>query len=147
MKSLSGSRGHCYASVSTHLALDSWKRHCNHTGPASSGTSSSVRTARHADFRADHPVDSLLPLITLHNHHLTTLTILSQTILAPETSFDLAKLTLERWRDLSMGGERYEGVKEWEELVFLETTMGAVEVEKEEEVATPGAKGRKKGRR
>ena len=46
-----------------------------------------------------------------------------------------------------MGGERYEGVKEWEELVFLETTMGAVEVEKEEEVATPGAKGRKKGRR
>lgn len=95
---------------------------------------------------AKSTVDSLPPLVTLHNHHLTTLTSLSTIILAPETSFDLAKLTLERWRDLSMGGDRWESVREWEELIELEMTFGGAEVA-EEEVATPGGKGKKKGKR
>lgn len=95
---------------------------------------------------AKSTVNSLPPLVTLHNHHLTTLTSLSSIIIAPETSFDLAKLTLERWRDLSMGGDRWENVREWEELVELEMTFGGAEVA-EEEVATPGGKGKKKGKR
>jgi hypothetical protein len=45
-----------------------------------------------------------------------------------------------------MGGERWESVREWEELVELEMTWGGQEVQ-EEEVGTPSGKGKKKGKR
>lgn len=92
-------------------------------------------------------VNSISPLISLHSQHLATLTSLSRTILDPETAFDDAKLTLERWRDLSVGGERHEGVKEWEELVELEMAVGGEDDSdvEEEQVKSSGRK--KKGRK
>jgi hypothetical protein len=85
-------------------------------------------------------------LTSLHSNHLTALTSLAQIILNPETPFDQAKLTLERWRDLSIGGKRCEGVKEWEELVDLEITGGGDDEEIEEEKVV-GSGRKKKGRK
>jgi hypothetical protein len=71
-------------------------------------------------------------------HQLLTL---SETIQSSKTDFDTAKLALEKWRDLGFGGERWEGVREWQELVDLELAGFGVE---EEEIPITG---RKKGRR
>ncbi|RSH92617.1 hypothetical protein EHS25_008062 [Saitozyma podzolica] len=95
-------------------------------------------------------VDSIPPLLSMHDSHLTTLRNLSSTIASPQTSFDNAKLALERWRDLSIGGERWEGVREWEDIVGLE--MGGVwgeeeEPEEEDMGRSGGGRKGKKGRR
>lgn len=71
------------------------------------------------------PVNSLPPLMHQHNLHLHTLRLLSSTILDPSTPFEKAKRALERWLALSRGGERWEAVREWEELVGLEMELGA----------------------
>jgi hypothetical protein len=92
-------------------------------------------------------VNSIPPLITLHNHHLALLTSLSLIILNPETSFDDAKHTLERWRDLSIGGERYQGVREWEELVDVEVTAGGEDESDVEEEKAVGSGRKKKGKK
>lgn len=101
------------------------------------------------DRNANVPVDSMPPLITLHSQHLHTLISLCDILSSPETDFDLGKLTLERWRDLATGGERWEGVREWEELVDLEITFGGSigGDDVEEDVPTPSGKGKKKGKR
>ncbi|WWC66591.1 uncharacterized protein I206_100494 [Kwoniella pini CBS 10737] len=65
-------------------------------------------------------VNSLSPLISFHTAHLASLTTLSKIILDTTTTFDDAKVALESWRDIATGGERWEGVREWEELVELE---------------------------
>ncbi|KAK1927716.1 hypothetical protein DB88DRAFT_45337 [Papiliotrema laurentii] len=80
----------------------------------------------------EHFVNSLPPLLTAHNTQLILLTALSRTMVDPKTSFDDAKLALERWRDLSIRGERWNIVRDWEELVDLELT-GAGEAEADEE--------------
>lgn len=87
-------------------------------------------------------VDSLLPLLTLHSTHLQQLIETSCTIVSPKTPFEEARLALEHWRDLSRGGERWDGVREWEELVGLEMALPVKE--EEEEVV---GKGRRKGRK
>lgn len=69
---------------------------------------------------------------------------LSRTILSPETSFEDSKLALERWLALSKGGERWEEVKEWEELVDLELIGYVVEESSEEEEIKPKRKGNRK---
>lgn len=87
-------------------------------------------------------------LISLHNIHLATLSSLVEVLLNPHTSFDTAKLTLERWRDLSMGGERWDGVREWEELVHLEMSGGGEEEEVEpDRSGAAGSARKKKGKR
>ncbi|WRT63964.1 uncharacterized protein IL334_000891 [Kwoniella shivajii] len=88
-------------------------------------------------------VNSFSPLISLHFAHLATITSLSQTILNPDTSFDDAKYTLEAWRDIATGGERWVAVREWEELVEFELTGGKDEDEEDE---LP-IKGKKKNKR
>lgn len=92
-------------------------------------------------------MNSIPLLITLHSHHLVALTSLSRTILDPDTTFEDAKLSLERWCDLSMGGDRCRGVKEWEELVDLEMSAGGDDDSdiEEERVVTSGRK--KKGKK
>jgi hypothetical protein len=52
---------------------------------------------------------------------------------------------LERWRDLAIRGERWNAVREWEELVDLELDAGRDADDDEEEVV--GKKGKKKGKR
>jgi hypothetical protein len=86
----------------------------------------------HTAAKADSTVNSLPPLLTAHNTQLILLTALSRTMVDPKTSFDDAKLALERWRDLSIRGERWNIVRDWEELVDLEVT-GAGEAEADEE--------------
>ena len=90
-------------------------------------------------------VDTLGPLVSAHNVHLVTLTSLSAKIVDPATAFDDAKLALERWRDLAIRGDRWNAVREWEELVNLELDAGREPDEEEEEVV--GKKGKKKGKR
>jgi hypothetical protein len=51
---------------------------------------------------------------------------------------------LERWLALSRGGERWEQVREWEELVDLELIGYGVEEESEEEDIKPKRKGKGK---
>lgn len=51
---------------------------------------------------------------------------------------------MERWQDLGRGGQRWEGVREWEELVELELAGFGREKEREED---EGIKGRRKGRK
>ena len=60
------------------------------------------------------------------------------------TPFDKAKLALEQWQDLSRGGERWEIVREWEEMVDLELASSTAEKEREDE---EGVKGKRKGRK
>ncbi|WWD09206.1 hypothetical protein V865_007328 [Kwoniella europaea PYCC6329] len=90
-------------------------------------------------------VNSLSPIISLHTSHLASLTSLSHIILDPNTSFDDAKLTLEAWRDIATGGERWEGVREWEELVEVELAGGRDEGDDDEDEVP--IKGKKKGRK
>jgi hypothetical protein len=65
-------------------------------------------------------VNSLPPLLHQHVLHLTLLIDLHRTITSPQTTFEDSKLALERWLALSRGGERWEAIREWEELVDLE---------------------------
>jgi hypothetical protein len=65
-------------------------------------------------------VNSLPPLLHQHVLHLTLLIDLHRTITSPQTAFEDSKLALERWLALSRGGERWEAIREWEELVDLE---------------------------
>ncbi|WVW82088.1 hypothetical protein I302_104093 [Kwoniella bestiolae CBS 10118] len=90
-------------------------------------------------------VNSLSPLISLHTSHLASLTSYSNIILDPNTPFDDAKLTLESWRDIATGGERWVGVREWEELVDIELSGGMDEDEDEEDEVP--VKGRRKNRK
>lgn len=83
--------------------------------------------------------------MSAHNVHLVTLTSLSAKIVDPATAFDDAKLALERWRDLAIRGDRWNAVREWEELVDLELDAGREPDEEEEEVV--GKKSKKKGKR
>ncbi|WWC86055.1 uncharacterized protein L201_000926 [Kwoniella dendrophila CBS 6074] len=89
-------------------------------------------------------VNSLSPLISLHTLHLASLNSLSQAILDPNTSFDDAKLTLEAWRDIATGGERWTGVREWEELIDLELSAGKDDLDDEDDIPF---KGKKKNKR
>jgi hypothetical protein len=91
-------------------------------------------------------VNTLSPLLTVHNEHLVTLSQLSKTITSSETSFDDARLALERWRDFAIRGERWDTVREWEELVNIELGGGREE-EEEEDDEPVGRKGKKKGKR
>jgi hypothetical protein len=91
----------------------------------------------------DRKVNTLPPLLHAHVEHLNLLTALSKTILSPQTLFDDQKLALERWLALSRAGERWEEVREWEELVDLELT-GYGEEESEEEEIKPKRKGKGK---
>ncbi|TXT08668.1 hypothetical protein VHUM_02796 [Vanrija humicola] len=86
-------------------------------------------------------VDSLPPLVTAHSKHLGELTSLANVLLSSSTSFEDARTALERWRDLARGGERWEVVREWEELVQLET--GRIGPEEEEEQARPKRRGKR----
>lgn len=88
-------------------------------------------------------MDTLPPLLHQHVLHLSLLTGLSQIVSSPESKFDEAKLALERWLALSRGGERWEVVREWEELVDLE--LGGYGLEDEsssEEEVRPRRKGK-----
>ncbi|KAK4687487.1 hypothetical protein P7C73_g2622, partial [Tremellales sp. Uapishka_1] len=89
-------------------------------------------------------VDSLPPLLSLHNQHYAHLVVLSQSLLSPSTGFDTAKMVLEQWRDLSVGGQRFLGVREWEDLVGLELSGG--EKDDDDEFANTG-KVKRKGRK
>ncbi|WWC58392.1 uncharacterized protein I303_100932 [Kwoniella dejecticola CBS 10117] len=86
-------------------------------------------------------VNSLSPLITLHTSHLASLSSLAKVIMDTNTSFDDAKVALESWRDIATAGERWVGVREWEELVDLE-----LEDEMDEEDEVP-IKSKKKNRK
>ena len=91
-------------------------------------------------------VNTLSPILTLHNDHLVALTQLSKIIASSETSFEDARLALERWRDFAMRGERWNTVREWEELVNIE--LGGGREEEEEEDDEPiSRKGKKKGKK
>lgn len=93
-------------------------------------------------------INSLPRLFTVHNQHLATLTGLAEELKSSETSFDDARLTLEAWRDFGYGGERYHLVREWEELVEIETTMGQEVDEDENEDDMPVKRsGKKKGKK
>ncbi|AFR93797.2 hypothetical protein C343_01687 [Cryptococcus neoformans C23] len=89
----------------------------------------------------EHFVNTISSLIPHHTYHLAELSVLASTILDPATAFDDAKYALEAWRDLATGGERWEAVREWEELVEMELTKAEEEEEEED-----NAKGRKKRR-
>lgn len=65
-------------------------------------------------------VETIPQLMALHTAHLQALQLLSSTLQSSDRDFEEAKLALERWRDLGLRGERWEGVREWEELVQLE---------------------------
>lgn len=92
---------------------------------------------------SDHAVDTLPPLLHQHVLHLSLLTGLSQVVSSPESSFDECKLALERWLALSRGGERWEAVREWEELIDLELTgYGLEDEESSEEEVKPKRKGK-----
>ena len=52
---------------------------------------------------------------------------------------------MERWRDFAIRGQRWEAVREWEELVNIELAGGEEEEEEEEEYAS--RKGKKKSKR
>lgn len=80
-------------------------------------------------------------LIPHHTCHLAELSVLASTILDPSTAFDDAKYALEAWRDLATGGERWEAVRDWEELIELELTKAEEEEEEED-----NTKGRRKRR-
>lgn len=71
--------------------------------------------------------------------------------MSPSTSFEDSKLTLERWRDISIGGERYEAVREWEELVEIELIgfagEGGVGGEDEDGIGNFEVKRKKKGKK
>lgn len=100
------------------------------------------------DTNSSHEVNSLPRLFTVHNQHLATLTGLAEELKSSETSFDDARLTLEAWRDFGYGGERYHLVREWEELVEIETTMGQEVDEDENEDDMPVKRsGKKKGKK
>ncbi|WVF70731.1 hypothetical protein IAT40_005524 [Kwoniella sp. CBS 6097] len=102
-------------------------------------------------------VNSLSPLISAHTTHLSSLISISQVITNLDTSFDDAKLALEHWRDIALGGERWNAAREWEGLVELELAGGRGEDEFDERgededdlavsVSASGQKGKKKGRR
>ncbi|ODN84165.1 hypothetical protein, variant [Cryptococcus amylolentus CBS 6039] len=81
----------------------------------------------------EHFVNSISSLIPLHTSHLAELTIITTTILDPATSFDDAKYSIEAWRDLASGGERWDGVREWEDLIELELTRGELVEDDEDE--------------
>lgn len=86
-------------------------------------------------------VDSISPLLTLHNVEHAQLTRLANTLLSPGTKFDNARAALERWRDFAKGGERWEAAREWEELVALE--LAGPEGDEEEEEVKPKRKGKR----
>lgn len=71
------------------------------------------------------PVDSLPPLLTIHNTELAELSALAHTLLSPSTKFEVARAALERWRDLARSGERWCAAREWEELTVLEMGGGS----------------------
>ncbi|WVN85632.1 uncharacterized protein L203_100781 [Cryptococcus depauperatus CBS 7841] len=79
----------------------------------------------------EHFINSIASLISSHTQHLSQLSILASRILDPETTFKDAKVTLESWRDLSSGGDRWESVREWEELMEIEM-FGELDEEDEE---------------
>ncbi|KAL7423765.1 hypothetical protein Q5752_001349 [Cryptotrichosporon argae] len=83
-----------------------------------------------ATWTLQHFVDSLGPLVSQHNAHLALFRPLARTLLDPATAFDDSKLALERWRDLALGGARWDAVREWGELVALETREDKDEGEK-----------------
>lgn len=87
-------------------------------------------------------VDSLPPLVTAHSRHLAELTSLANVLLSSSTSFEDARTALERWRDLARGGERWEVVREWEELIELETARPAPE-EDDEATTRPKRRGKR----
>ncbi|WVQ97103.1 hypothetical protein IAU59_004213 [Kwoniella sp. CBS 9459] len=101
-------------------------------------------------------VNSLSPLISTHTIHLSSLNSLASTITNLDTSFDDAKLALEHWRDLALGGGRWDAAREWEALVELELAGGRGDDEMDERdddddmavsVSASGQKGKKKGSR
>lgn len=69
-------------------------------------------------------VNSIPPLIHQHTLHLHTLSTLSRTIVDPHSTFAASKKAIERWLALSRGGERWDAVREWEEIVGLEIELG-----------------------
>jgi hypothetical protein len=69
-----------------------------------------------------------------------------ETIKSPKTEYEIAKLAIERWRDLGRGGERWNGVREWEEIVEMELG-GATESVVGDDEAVMGSSGRKKGKK
>lgn len=89
-----------------------------------SGIQRPGRTINNTAERDLTPVNSLPPLMHHHTLHLHTLTELSTIILDPATPFEGSKRALERWLALSRGGERWDAVREWEELVSLEVELG-----------------------
>ncbi|KIR67608.1 hypothetical protein I314_02025 [Cryptococcus bacillisporus CA1873] len=89
----------------------------------------------------EHCVNAMSTLIPHHTYHLAELSVLASTILDPSTAFDDAKYALEAWRDLATGGERWEAVRDWEELIELELTKA-----EEEEAEEDNTKGRRKRR-
>jgi hypothetical protein len=93
----------------------------------------------------DNIVNSLPPLLHQHVVHLALLTDLAKDIASPTTTFEDAKLSLEKWLALSRAGERWEVVREWEELVDLELVgYGLEEDSEEEEDFRPKRKGKGK---
>ncbi|WVR05727.1 hypothetical protein IAU60_002751 [Kwoniella sp. DSM 27419] len=90
-------------------------------------------------------VNSLSDQISVHNLHLAQLTSLANILLDSTTNFDDAKLTLEHWRDISLGGERFNAARDWEELIELELMARKEEEEDSDEL--PVARGKKKGKR
>ena len=72
---------------------------------------------------------------------------MARIITDPQASFDEAKLALERWRDFAVRGERWDAVREWEELVDLELSGGQVEVDDDEEELGGKMRKGKKSRR
>jgi hypothetical protein len=95
----------------------------------------------------DTTVNSLPPLLHQHVLHLLVLNDLARIITSPETGFEDAKLALERWLALSRGGERWQVIREWEELVDLELTgygNGLEEDSEDSEEVRPRRKGKGK---
>ncbi|WVQ85636.1 hypothetical protein IAT38_007802 [Cryptococcus sp. DSM 104549] len=90
-------------------------------------------------------VNSISTIVSLHTIHLADLSVLADIILDPATSFDDAKLTIESWFDLATSGERWDGVREWEDLVDLELSKGGEEEEEQDDEDEP-VKSRKKRR-
>ena len=91
------------------------------------GSPSAVCCLLSADAAAASAVDSLSDIVSSHSTHLAHLRSLALEITDPETPFDRAKSALEQWRDLGRAGDRYEAVREWEDLVDFELSRGGQE--------------------
>ncbi|ORY20955.1 hypothetical protein BCR39DRAFT_74418 [Naematelia encephala] len=100
-----------------------------------------------ATWTMDHLVNTLPALVSQHNQHLSQLTLLSRVLLSSESTFDESKLALETWLYLSRGGDRWEAVREWEELVDFELApQGGMEDDDEDEYVSKRGKKKAKGR-